>query len=1119
MLWIAREFREGAGLFLVLCPDDASARVREREFRTFVALTSKSEAQTAVLPTWERSPYSPIAPSLKTRLERAAALHLLHQPKSARAVFASVGSILQWTLSPPRLEQTTWVFRRGAQIEDRNSLARKLQEAGYSQLDPVQDSGSFCFRGDLIDLFPPSATEPFRIELFDTEIERIRSFNPESQRTTGKELEEISFGPARESFFTLSESQKFREKVKALADELGVSKKIRDPVLDNISAGIYPDHSEYWLSLIEENRSCVDDYLKPDSLVFWVDEMGSLSQWKNQTELLAHSREKFKNSDLIVPPLEDIFCLTPTRLKKLQQRTSLYFDTLESRVDSLPLKVEPNTLKQEAYSEQIRRFIEDGFSVSVFANSTSQIERIKFLLRERGIPVLTGQPPSPGSVTLHRGGIEQGFTVNEERWILIDESELFARSTREKTESSKASEWSGLKSLDDLRVGDTIVHLEHGLGRYLGLRRMGSGGSASDFLQIEYANNDKLYLPIYRLNSVQKYMGGSESVSLNRLGTAQFEKTKAKVRESVRALAFSLVELYAQRKIEKGIPIDSRGIAYREFEASFPFEETPDQNRAIEDCFCDLESGKLMDRLVCGDVGFGKTEVAVRVTYQTVMSGKQVAVLVPTTVLCFQHELTFKSRLSAYGIRVESLSRFKTTAEQKKILKDLSLGKIDVLIGTHRLLSSDVKFKDLALMVVDEEHRFGVEHKEKLKTIRSSLHVLTLTATPIPRTLQMTVTGLRDISLIATPPVDRVPIRTFVSKFDIEIVRSAIETELMRGGQVFFLHNRVQSIYDIAEQISKEVSLARVIVAHGQMNEGELEKAMLSFYEKQGNVLVCTTIIESGLDIPSANTILIDRADRLGLAQLYQIRGRVGRGDQRAFAYLFISEEGSLSSDARRRLEVIQRFVELGSGFQIASHDLEIRGGGNVLGPEQSGHVAAVGFDLYTELLEEAVLELQGKPRKVEDRKREPEIKVPYAAYLPESFVPDLTQRLSLYRKLSAADHPTELEQLEDEIRDRYGELPEQAVNLLWILRLKEVLRRHGIDALTLGSERISLQVGASAHLDPVKALERMRQYPDDFQITPDSRVIARIDQTSLPLLAGGVEKLLIELSVGLPSP
>jgi transcription-repair coupling factor (superfamily II helicase) len=647
---------------------------------------------------------------------------------------------------------------------------------------------------------------------------------------------------------------------------------------------------------------------------------------------------------------------------------------------------------------------------------------------------------------------------------------------------------------------------------------MESGGAASDFLQIEYANGDKLYLPIYRLNSIQKYMGGSDGIALNRLGTAQFEKTKAKVRESVRALAFDLIELYAQRKLETGIPIEPRGVPYREFEASFPFEETPDQIRAIEDCFADFESGKLMDRLVCGDVGFGKTEVAIRVAYQAVMSGKQVAVLVPTTVLCFQHELTFRTRLKSCGMRVESLSRFKTASQQKAILSDLAAGKIDVLIGTHRILSSDVKFKDLAVMIVDEEHRFGVEHKEKLKTIRASLHVLTLTATPIPRTLQMTVTGLRDISLIATPPVERVPIRTYISKFDLELMKSAIETEISRGGQVFFLHNRVQSIYEMASKITKTVPLARVIIAHGQMNEGELEKAMLAFYEKQGNVLVCTTIIESGLDIPSANTILIDRADRLGLAQLYQIRGRVGRGDQRAFAYLFVSEDGALSGDARRRLEVIQRFVELGSGFHIASHDLEIRGGGNVLGPEQSGHIAAVGFDLYTELLEEAVLELQGKPRKVEDRKREPEIKVPFPAFLPEEFVPDLQQRLSLYRKLSAVETLTELERLEDEIHDRYGELPEQAHNLLWILRLKELLRRHGIDALTVGQERISLQVGTGASLDPAKALTRMRQSPDDFQITPDSRVIARADLSNLAILTQSVEKLLTELSPALPT-
>lgn len=1103
---------------IVVCQDDTSARIREREFTTFLALEGKREFRTAVLPTWERSPFSPIAPSMKTRLERAYALHLLGEQRNPCAVFTSLGGISQRTVSPERIQSHSWTLRKGEELGDRALFARKLQEAGYSRLDPVQDAGSFCFRGDLIDLYPAGSPHPIRIELFDTEIERIRHFDAQSQRTLGESLETISFGPAREVFFSSEEIPEIREKVKALADELGISRKSRDPLLENISAGIYPDHSETWASLVEPNAYSALEHLGPEGLVFWIDELGSLSTWDKALTSLKESKERFKDSGLVLPALESVYSLDPRTLVNLRNKTTAYFDTVESRTDAIRLDTTPTQFTKEAYPGQIKSLLNDGFSVSIFADSPSQMERIKFLLQERELPVFSTLPPTQGKVTLHRGSIERGFILSEEHWVAVDESELFSRPQRDQTGGSASSDWSGLRSLSDLGIGDTVVHIEHGLGRYQGLRRMESGGAASDFLQIEYASGDKLYLPIYRLNSIQKYMGGSEGIALNRLGTAQFEKTKAKVRESVRALAFSLIELYAQRKLENGIPIEPRGVAYREFEASFPFEETPDQNRAIEDCFSDLESGKLMDRLVCGDVGFGKTEVAIRIAYQTVMSGKQVAVLVPTTVLCFQHELTFRSRLKASGMRVESLSRFKTPSQQKAILSDLAAGRIDVLIGTHRLLSSDVKFKDLALMIVDEEHRFGVEHKEKLKTIRSSLHVLTLTATPIPRTLQMTVTGLRDISLIATPPVERVPIRTYVSKFDLELVKSAIETEIARGGQVFFLHNRVQSIYEMASKITESVPLAKVIVAHGQMNEGELEKAMLAFYEKQGNVLVCTTIIESGLDIPSANTILIDRADRLGLAQLYQIRGRVGRGDQRAFAYLFVSEDGALSGDARRRLEVIQRFVELGSGFQIASHDLEIRGGGNVLGPEQSGHIAAVGFDLYTELLEEAVLDLQGKPRKVEERKREPEIKVPFAAYLPEEFVPDLQQRLGLYRKLSAVEALADLERLEDEIRDRYGVLPEQARNLLWILRLKELLRRHGIDALTAGQERITLQVGANAKLDPQKALARMRQSNDGFQITPDSRIVARSDTSDLAQLTQSVEKLLAELSPALPT-
>jgi transcription-repair coupling factor (superfamily II helicase) len=522
-----------------------------------------------------------------------------------------------------------------------------------------------------------------------------------------------------------------------------------------------------------------------------------------------------------------------------------------------------------------------------------------------------------------------------------------------------------------------------------------------------------------------------------------------------------------------------------------------------------------MDRLVCGDVGYGKTEVAIRAAFKAVSDGKQVVVLVPTTVLAFQHEQSFRTRLKDYPIQIDSVSRFKSSKEQKEILENVANGKIDIIIGTHRLFSRDVKFKDIGLIIVDEEHRFGVEHKEKLKTLKTNTHVLTLTATPIPRTLHMALSGLRDISLINTPPVDRLPIRTYVSKLDDALIKRAIEFELQRGGQVFFLHNRVQTIYETANRIKELIPSALVGVGHGQMGEGELEDAMVSFYQKKTNVLVCTTIIESGLDVPTANTIFINRADSLGLAQLYQIRGRVGRGQQRAYAYLLIPAEGAVTNDAKKRLEVIQRFVELGSGFNIASHDLEIRGGGDLLGAQQSGHIAAVGFDLYTELLEEAIRELEGKPLTPEDSQREPEIKAPFPAFLSEQYVPDVHQRLSLYRRFSGAGSDSDLNRMEEELQDRFGPLPLEAQNLLWLIRIKLLLKHFGIDSLTVGPERVVLVPGPVSKLEPVRAISLIAGNPAKYQLTPDgkgSKFIVNMQTPGLKDLFFSLEQLFDKL-------
>jgi transcription-repair coupling factor (superfamily II helicase) len=742
------------------------------------------------------------------------------------------------------------------------------------------------------------------------------------------------------------------------------------------------------------------------------------------------------------------------------------------------------------------------------------------LLDERGFATLKDGKPQPSVVCVNVGSVPEGFRWPAEGLVILTEGEILgsrhvrgnlkARNKKGKKDSA-AKDWSGLQALSDLSVGDLVVHVDHGIGRYNGLFRLDLSGAPSDFLQVEYANRDKLYIPVYRLNVVQKYAGSGAQVALDKLGTAQFAKTKDKVREAVKKLAVDLIKLYAERKIRPGVVFSSRDAEFQEFEAKFPFDETPDQLKAIEDSMEDMESGRVMDRLICGDVGYGKTEVAIRAAYRAVADGKQVVVLVPTTVLAYQHEQSFKARLKDYPFVIDSISRFKSAKEQRSALEKLATGNLDVIIGTHRLLSRDVKFKDLGLVIVDEEHRFGVEHKEKLKTLKTNTHVLTLTATPIPRTLHMALSGLRDISLITTPPVDRLPIRTYVSKYDESLISRAISFELQRGGQVFFLHNRVQTIYETANRIRELVPSANVGVAHGQMAEGELEEAMVAFYQKKTNVLVCTTIIESGLDVPSANTILINRADSLGLAQLYQIRGRVGRAQQRGYAYLLIPSEGGVSEDAKKRLEVIQRFVELGSGFSIASHDLEIRGGGDLLGAQQSGHIAAVGFDLYTELLDEAIRELEGKPLTAEESQPEPEIKAPFPAFLSEVYVPDVHQRLSLYRRFSSAETESELDSLETELQDRFGGLPAEALNLAWLIRIKQLLKRLGVESLTVGPERVVMIPGPASKLDPIRAIALVSGHPSKYQLAPDpkgSKFIVNMQTPGLKDLFFALEQL-----------
>ncbi len=1155
---IARRVKAGGGPVVVLCRDDDSAADFAADLETLGLVLECRSISVCQFPTWDQSPYSASAPSIRTRLARAGSLGLLTSdglsvPRASPEVLVtSLAALCQATVPKDLFLKLSIDLREQESVGSREALIARLLEAGYLRVDPVEDPGTFAARGEILDIFPPDRGTPIRIELFGDRVERIREFDPATQRASAEAagtLRGVRIFPARESLINSQTTPRVRERLKARADDLGISRTVRDPILASVQSGIYPEHADAWVPFAFENPATLMDYLAPNTLFAWNDELSCMQDWDIFIAEQRRLSDEAANTEVIAPVPEELFRWTAELAKRIQCGARLFLDQVAlASLDQLPASAPtsaddhgeisshhqvltlPNTDLTPGSRHSLgdlepkfKLWIRQGFKIVALASTQTQLERIRFLLEERGLscrlPGEGGPYPEPSVVTLRTGSISEGFRWPAEGVVIVNEGEILGTkraSTPRKSSvaesGSAAKDWAGLSALSDLAIDDAVVHIDHGIGRYRGLTRLDLSGAPSDFLQLEYANKDKLYLPVYRLNVIQKYVGAGENVALDRLGSQQFAKEKEKVRAAVKKLAIDLVQLYAERKIRPGIRFSRRDSLFREFEAKFPFDETPDQIKSTEDILGDLESGRVMDRLVCGDVGYGKTEVAIRAAFRAVSDGKQVAVLVPTTVLAYQHEQSFKARMKDYPILVESLSRFKTKKEQAKTLESLASGKIDIIVGTHRLLSRDVKFRDLGLVIVDEEHRFGVEHKERLKTIRVNTHVLTLTATPIPRTLHMALSGLRDISLINTPPVDRLPIRTYVSKFDEALIKRAIELELNRGGQVFFLHNRIQSIHEIAAKIRELVHTAQIGVAHGQMPEGELEKTMVAFYQKRTNVLICTSIIESGLDLPSANTILINRADALGLAQLYQIRGRVGRGQQRAYAYLLIPAEGAVTEDAKRRLEVIQRFVELGSGFSIANHDLEIRGGGDLLGPQQSGHIAAVGFDLYTELLEEAIRELRGKPLSPEESRREPEIKVPFPAFLSEKYIPDVHQRLSFYRRFSASEQDREIDLLEEELVDRYGPLPAEALNLLWLIRIKQLLKRSGIDALTAGPHRVSLVPGPHSKLDPVRAIALVSSDPKSFQLTPDSKFVAALPTEHLRDLFFGLEKLLKRL-------
>ena len=1023
------------------------------------------------------------------------------------------------------------------QTIDRDALVQTLASAGYARMPIVEERGELAVRGGILDLFPPQRARPVRVELLGNEVESIREFDAASQRSQ-QVLPAVVAPPPREILLDRSRVIERTPLLRELAAAQRIPARAVDELVDALLRGHVPPGAEALAPLLQPSLESVLDYLPDDTLVV-VDDPAP-----GHERLIHHAAEALENYDVAraagrLVSLPEELSLAPDELERaVQARHPVTLERLEV-ADARP-QIERYTLHSYGHDELHRELLrartheralaplaaalsewrEQRWRVVLSASSLSHAERLRTLLSQYGIESRAATEPrpawrwsAPGRVEVRVAPLSEGFTLPLEKLAVVTEEEIFGPREKQRRRAARWPDGAAVDALAQLATGDYLVHAEHGIGVYRGLVELELRGVAGEFLRLEYAENARLFVPVHRLNLVQRYAGSDGyAPRLDKLGGATWEKAKGSIRKSLRDMAQELISVHAARELELGRSFSPRDRSLEEFEATFAWEETPDQLAAIEDVLGDLQRAKPMDRLVCGDVGYGKTEVAVRAAFRVAMDGCQVAVLVPTTILCQQHEETFRKRFEGHPVRIESLSRFSTPRKARGVLEGLASGQVDIVIGTHRLLQKGVLFRDLGLLVVDEEHRFGVAHKERLKQLKKTVDVLTLTATPIPRTLQLAFAGLRDLSVIDTPPADRLAIRTQVCSFSDALIREAILRELRRGGQVFFVHNRVQTIGSFADWLRTTVPEARLVVAHGQLPERELEKKMLGFLHGEADVLLCTTIIESGLDVPRANTILIHRADALGLAQLYQLRGRVGRSTQRAYAYLLIPGEEALTRDAQRRLEAIQDLSELGSGFRLANMDLEIRGAGNLLGAEQSGNLAAVGYETYLEMLEQTIDELRGK---VATADVDPEIRLPIPARLPEAYVASVNQRLVLYKRLASCRDDAEVDGIRDELLDRFGELPVEATNLIEVIRLKILARKLGIVAIDAQRGELVLTAADTTRLDPQRLVNLMTQARSGVRVAPGHKIFAPAPQGDPVALVGAARRLLANLGAG----
>jgi transcription-repair coupling factor (superfamily II helicase) len=1075
------------------------------------------ERRVHYLPSWELPPFEDLSPAPELVAARIEGLYHLQQTRDP-IVVTTVEAILQRV--PPRsvFAQRLSYLVEGDSI-DLDALARRLDEWGYRRVPLVEDRGDFSVRGGILDIFPPAHPHPLRLELSGDLIESIREFDPVSQRSLAARAELVIL-PVRE--FDLHRG---RDALRATAErfnELEVARGERDAALEGLANGLPFPGVEFFLPYFYPRLDLLTDYLPKDALV-WVDQAGAVDAalehcWseveRRAAERAAEHRFLPSPERLYAQPGEWRAAVAAFPLIEIES-----LDLVAGSEDARHVELHSCTTG-DLQAQRVRQRREMSFGpvadkvkgwcaeaqVFLVASSDAQASRIHRLFEshelaplrllsepfskalERGFPAggghLPGSPPIAPRLLV--GQLSEGFRLPEERLVVVTETDLFGENRRRR-HSRPVDIGQLIRSLSELKPDDFVVHVDYGVGVYRGLKHLKVAEVDGDFLHLEYLGGDRLYLPADRINLVQKYVGADGNPpALDKLGGESWERVKKRARESVFAMAKELLDIYAAREVLDGHAYPTPDDYYREFEAAFPFEETPDQQRAIDEVVGDLQRGRPMDRLICGDVGYGKTEVAMRAAFVAVMDGQQVAVLVPTTVLAQQHLNTFRQRFQGHPVRIAMLSRFLEPGGVRRVVDGLARGEVDVVIGTHRLLQKDVAFKQLGLLVIDEEHRFGVAHKERIKQLKKTVAVLTLTATPIPRTLQMSLVGIRDLSVIETPPVDRLAIRTYVTRYDEGLVREAILREIHRQGQVFFVHNRVETIEMVARRLRELVPEATFAVGHGQMHERDLERVMADFFDRKVSVLVCSAIIESGLDVPHANTIIINRADQLGLAQLYQLRGRVGRSHERAYAYLMIPGEQLISRDAQKRLRVLQELDDLGGGFRLAAHDLEIRGAGNLLGKQQSGQVAAVGFELYERMLADAVRELRGEHVQEEV---EPEIQLGVPAYIPGSYVPDENQRVVFYRRLAGIRRREDLEEVAAELKDRFGPLPPLVDTLLEVMDLRRHLKDHRVVRVALKNGRVTIQYHHEAPVEVEHLVRMVEQSKGHLKLSQDFQV------------------------------